>query len=106
MLHRIVKLTFTPAGLEALEQVLAKAAARVRTREGCLHMHMMRSDEEPGLIFTYSLWRDAGALDAYRHSEAFQTMWGTIKPHFAARPEAHSLRLANGSLPVDISQTT
>jgi hypothetical protein len=40
---------------------------------------------------TYSAWENEEALENYRVSPLFQSIWPTIKPWFSARPEAWSL---------------
>jgi quinol monooxygenase YgiN len=43
---------------------------------------------------THSHWKSEEALEQYRNSDLFQSTWSTVKPLFAARPEAHSYHVA------------
>ncbi|WP_370576737.1 hypothetical protein [Pedobacter sp. N36a] len=38
-----------------------------------------------------SLWEDEDHLEDYRRSILFRETWTSIRPHFAAKPEAWSL---------------
>ena len=58
---------------------------------GCRGMKLLRGKNDPFLVFTYSKWENEKALESYRHSDLFQTLWPKIKPWFDQKPEAWSV---------------
>ena len=90
MLIRTVRMTFAPESADAFLALFAAARPKIAARDGCEHLALWRDARYPGVFTTYSLWRDAEALDAYRHSDLFRETWARTKPMFAAPPEARS----------------
>lgn len=83
-------MTFHPEAVETFLDQFAETAPQIRSVPGCRHLELWRDDDAPTVFTTYSHWRSAEALDAYRESDLFRDTWGTVKPLFADRPEAHS----------------
>jgi quinol monooxygenase YgiN len=54
-------------------------------------MYMLRDINNPAIFITHSLWDSEEDLNKYRDSELFQSIWPTIKPWFAEKPQAWSL---------------
>jgi quinol monooxygenase YgiN len=90
MLIRTVRMTFAPAHVDAFLKLFADARPKISARDGCEHLALWRDARFPNVFTTYSHWRDAGALEAYRQSELFRSTWARTKPLFAAAPEAWS----------------
>lgn len=90
MLVRIVKLTFQEAHLDAFLTHFETVKWQVAQFPGCHGMRLIQDLENPCLIMTYSEWENAEALENYRRSDLFQSIWPHIKPWFSARPEAWS----------------
>lgn len=67
----------------------------IRAFPGCEHLELWRTTDSGNIFMTYSHWRSAEDLDAYRHSELFINTWTQTKVLFADRPEAWSLDLAS-----------
>ncbi len=63
----------------------------IRAFKGCAHLELYRDLTDPSLFFTYSFWDSAAALENYRQSEVFKTVWAQTKPLFNLKPEAWSL---------------
>lgn len=94
MLIRIVRMTFCPDAVDAFLDHFDRAAPAIRDFEGCEHLELWRDIHAPTRFTTYSHWRSEAALEAYRESALFRTTWASVKPLFAARPEAHSYSIA------------
>ncbi|MFM6947331.1 MAG: putative quinol monooxygenase [Flavobacteriales bacterium] len=92
MLTRVVKLTFQEQHLADFFAHFEKVKHDVAHFQGCLGMKLLTDLNEPNVIFTYSEWENEAALDNYRHSELFLSIWPQIKPWFAQRAEAWSLQ--------------
>lgn len=90
MLIRTVRMTFAPAHVDAFLALFAASRSKIRAHDGCEHLDLWRDARYPNVMTTYSHWRDADALNAYRHSDLFRDTWARTKPMFAAPPEARS----------------
>ena len=90
MLIRTVRMTFRPDRLDAFRALFAEAQPKIRAVDGCEHLALWADARYPNVLTTYSHWRDADALEAYRSSDLFRTTWAQTKPLFAASPVAHS----------------
>jgi len=64
---------------------------RIRAFEGCHFLELYRDKKDPSIFFTYSFWDSEEALETYRNSELFNTVWSKVKPLFSIRPEAWSV---------------
>ena len=65
---------------------------KVNDTEGCTGMKLLYSEEQPNVVFTYSIWENVEALNAYRNSPFFKDMWADIKPRFSKPAKAWSLK--------------
>ena len=91
MLKRIVKMSFQE---DQISPFIAKFEAnkdKIRNFPGCRHVELLQVKDNPQMFFTFSIWDDEEALDAYRHSELFKGIWTVTKLMFDSKPEAWSL---------------
>ncbi len=93
MIVRIVKLTFKEEKIEAFLSFFESIKHEVNNFPGCLGMQLLRDQEDPTIIFTYSHWENEESLNHYRASGKFSEIWPHIKPWFNARPEAWTTTL-------------
>ncbi|MBL0739933.1 putative quinol monooxygenase [Chryseolinea lacunae] len=91
MLIRIVRMHFLESGVDEFLTLFDEYKTRIRNFEGCSHLELMKDANEPNTFITYSHWRDAHALENYRRSELFNSVWGTTKTLFAERTQAFSM---------------
>lgn len=92
MIIRIVKMTFDPQKVNDFIKVFDESKERIRNFEGCSHLRLLNDINSANIFFTYSYWESEAHLDAYRHSELFQTTWTRTKILFAAKAEAWSVQ--------------
>jgi 3-dehydroquinate synthase len=90
MIQRLVQLTFREDATAAFEEIFAESKNKIRSMPGCLHLEAWRNTDQPNVYYTYSRWLDQDALDNYRNSEYFGTVWPRTKALFAAKPVAFS----------------
>jgi len=88
MVTRIVKLTFHEDKIDGFIAFFDTINTKVSRYEGCNGMRLLRDIHRPEVVFTYSYWDSEDALNNYRDSELFGTVWPTIKPWFSEKPEA------------------
>lgn len=96
MIKRFVKLTFRPEEVDTfLMTVFEPSKQQIRAFPGCRHMELLRSTDRAEVMFTFSLWDDAAALEIYRQSDLFRTTWAKTKSLFAEKAEAWSLEVVD-----------
>lgn len=91
MITRIVKLHFQDEKVETFLAFFETIKHQVNNFPGCIAMKLLQDIKNPAIIMTYSHWENEQALNTYRDSETFGTIWPTIKPWFAEKPEAWSV---------------
>ena len=90
MLIRIVRLTLAPNRVSDFRDHFRKVAPVIREQPGCVHLELWRDADYPNVMITHSHWQHDDDLQAYRESDVFRNAWRTVKPMFAARPQAFS----------------
>ena len=91
MLVRIVKLTFKTENISSFEKLFDETKRYIRNFEGCDLLELYQDKNNPCIFFTYSYWADESALEKYRKSEFFKSVWSRTKVLFSAKPEAWSV---------------
>jgi len=89
-LTRIVKMTLRAEEVNAFLAHFEEKKEYIRAFPGCNGLRLIRSVDQPNILFTYSHWADAADLEAYRHSELFKSTWTYVKTLFEERAEAWS----------------
>lgn len=84
-------MTFKPDQTDSFMAIYSKNWEKIRTFPGCQHVELLRDKMDPSIFFTYSHWDSEEALNAYRNSELFMMVWGSVKPLFEVRAAAWSL---------------
>lgn len=57
----------------------------------CESLEAFEDKKQPGVFFTFSVWKEETSLEEYRNSAYFREIWATIKPWFDEKPLAWSL---------------
>lgn len=83
MLLRIDRMTFKPDRVNAFLEQFDESAPKIRAVEGC---HQLELWQDPNVYTTFSHWTNEEALDQYRNSSLFRSIWAEVTPLFAARP--------------------
>lgn len=90
MITRIVKLSFNKGKGDFFIEEFEKVAEKIRGFEGNLYLEGLQNIDDPDVVFTYSKWSSQAALDNYRKSDVFGSIWPKIKKEFRSKPEAWS----------------
>jgi heme-degrading monooxygenase HmoA len=88
-LIRIVKMTFREDSTDEFLRIFDQRKELIASFPGCSYMELLR---DGNIFFTYSKWEDEAALERYRASALFAETWAAVKPLFAAKAEAWSVR--------------
>lgn len=91
MLVRIVKMYFKKEEIEHFRLFFETKKKFIRDFEGCQFLELYQDQHHPQLFFTYSYWENEAALENYRHSELFKSVWAATKKMFGGKPEAWSV---------------
>jgi len=91
MIVRIVRMTFRPDAVADFIVNFEANKRKIRAFEGCRKLELLRDVDRGDVFFTYSYWKSAEHLEAYRNSEFFKEVWQKTKTFFADAPEAWSM---------------
>ncbi len=92
MITRIVKLEFQEDRINDFLTFFETIKHIVNEFPGCHGMKLYRDIDRPTIVMTYSHWESQEDLNNYRNSEQFGKIWPNIKPWFAKKPEAWSVK--------------
>lgn len=90
MLVRMVRMTFQEDRVDDFLENFEKNKQAIRNFPGCDHLELWQDENEKNIFLTYSHWKSEEALNQYRDSELFKTVWAFTKTLFAAKPVAFS----------------
>lgn len=90
MLIRIVRMTFRPEEVPAFLENFEENKSSIRNFRGCQHLELWQDENQKNIFMTYSHWESSEALDQYRDSELFKTVWSFTKALFSEKPQAFS----------------
>lgn len=91
MITRLVKLTIAKDKVAEFEAIFVANKHKIEKFPGCVSVKVMRDVNAPHVFFTYSIWENEEAINTYRKSELFGSIWPNAKLTFADKPEAWSL---------------
>ncbi len=91
MLKRMVKMTFQKDRIADFLVIFEESKNLIRNFPGCQHLELLHLEDQPEVMFTFSLWDGPEALEAYRQSDLFRNTWSKTKVLFAGKPEAWSM---------------
>jgi quinol monooxygenase YgiN len=83
---------FTEAGVDEFLEIFQANKTAIRNFPGCVHLELLKEADDSLVYTTLSHWKDEQSLEAYRKSELFGSVWGSVKTLFAERSQAFSLR--------------
>ncbi|SDD57229.1 Quinol monooxygenase YgiN [Algoriphagus faecimaris] len=90
MLIRIVRMTFVEERVPDFLENFEANKAHIRNFPGCRHLELWQDENHKNIFMTYSYWESEEALNQYRDSELFKTVWAFTKSLFAEKPQAFS----------------
>jgi len=83
---------FRPDGVDTFLSIFNANYTSIRNFPGCTHLDLLHDVNDPLSYSTLSHWNSEDDLEQYRQLELFSSVWGRVKPLFAERPVAWSMR--------------
>lgn len=90
MLIRIVRMTFRQEEISVFLENFEANKQSIRNFPGCQHLELWQDDNSENIFMTYSHWESEEALNQYRDSELFKSVWSFTKALFSEKPRAFS----------------
>jgi quinol monooxygenase YgiN len=90
MLIRTVRMTFHPEKVKDFLENFEANKKSIRNFPGCHHLELWKDFSEKNIFLTYSHWESEEALNKYRDSELFKSVWSFTKALFSEKPIAFS----------------
>ncbi len=91
MILRIVRMEFQEGTEKQFKELFALQREKLLKFPGCYEVKLYRDVDNSRVFYTYSLWENKNALENYRNSEVFLSVWKKVKKLFAGKPVAYSL---------------
>jgi quinol monooxygenase YgiN len=85
-------MTFREDAVEDFLAIFEDSKEKIREFDGCNHLELLRDYTNPSVFITYSKWNDESALNTYRTSPLFDTVWTETKRLFKEKPVAFSMK--------------
>lgn len=89
-LIRIVRMVFQEEKVANFLEQFDVHKEKIRHFPGCNHLELWQDAGSKNIFLTYSVWEDHHALEQYRDSELFKSVWAKTKPLFEEKPIAFS----------------
>ncbi|ELR73612.1 hypothetical protein C900_02697 [Fulvivirga imtechensis AK7] len=83
-------MTFKKEETDNFLKVFNYSKQQIRAFPGCRHLELHQDYNKDHIYVTYSIWDNEDALNAYRQSELFESVWAKTKALFADKPVAFS----------------
>ena len=90
MLIRIVRMTFRQEAVPDFLENFEANKQSIRNFPGCNHLELWQDHHAENIFMTYSHWESEEALNQYRDSELFKSVWSFTKSLFSEKPQAFS----------------
>jgi quinol monooxygenase YgiN len=91
-LIRVVRMTFRPEEVPVFLENFEAHKILIRNFPGCRHLELWQDENQKNIFVTYSHWESEAALNQYRDSQLFKSVWSFTKTLFSEKPQAWSTK--------------
>jgi quinol monooxygenase YgiN len=91
MIRRIVRLEFHPEKIGEFMTFFNANRKTIAAFPGVISLDFYKDASLDNVYYTFSIWESEEALELYRDSEIFKSLWGFAKQRFSGKPLAYSL---------------
>lgn len=88
-------MTFREDAILQFQDLFEEVRGLIRAQPGCHSVTLLQDVRDSRIMFTYSLWDDEAALNAYRQTQLFVETWKRTKSLFSDNAQAWSVQLIN-----------
>nr|WP_066616993.1 antibiotic biosynthesis monooxygenase family protein [Rufibacter roseus] len=92
MLIRVVRMTFQEDKVQEFLEIFKASRDKIRSFTGGQRVDLLQDYNLPNVYSTYSLWDSEDALNHYRKSALFGSVWKPTKALFAEPAQAFSFK--------------
>ena len=92
MLTRVVRMTFREDAVGDFLNNFNAHKGKIRNFPGCRHLELWQDADFKNIFMTYRFWDSEEALEQYRDSELFKSVWAYTKTLFADKATAFSAK--------------
>lgn len=92
MIKRIVQLSLQEGCFSDFVQIFETSKPTILGSFGAISVDMWQDIHHPDIVFTYSQWKKAEDLEHYRNSDFFLATWKRLKPMFAHKAQAWTVK--------------
>ena len=85
-------MVFQPDKVDPFTAFSKEISPGISQFEGCQGVEVLQDIHLPTTFFTYSIWNSQEHLQTYRQSDFFKNNWSTVKPWFAEKADAWSVK--------------
>jgi len=85
-------MTFAEENVPAFLEIFKASRDRIRSYPGCRRLELLQDYHLPHVYSTYSHWDSEEALNNYRKSELFGSVWKPTKALFAEPAQVFSFK--------------
>ncbi len=86
-------MTFKSGCTDDFLRIFHNSMHKIRRYPGCSRLELWSDNQDPDVFVTYSHWENNRALENYRKSELFKTVWAETRKLFKEEPMAFSSKL-------------
>ena len=91
MIRRVVRLTLKEDKADDFKAFVTPKVPLIKGFDGCEGLEFLQDTNESNVFYTISLWQSEEALNSYRASELFGTIWPNVKPWFKDKALTYSM---------------
>ncbi|RZS98719.1 putative quinol monooxygenase [Cecembia calidifontis] len=92
MMIRVVRMTFQEDKVRDFLDNFEANKEKIRHFPGCRYLELWQDKNFKNIFMTYSHWESEEALNQYRDSELFKSVWTYTKTLFSEKPMAFSAK--------------
>ena len=93
MIRRLVTMKFSESGAKTFLEIFEENKNTILNSQGCRSIKLLTNKNTVFEFTTDSVWESEEALNAYRNSELFISVWKKVKPLFIEPAQAETINL-------------
>jgi quinol monooxygenase YgiN len=92
MVIRIVRMYFEPGTTSQFQEIFENSKSTILASPGCTHLELWQDLHDESVFITHSHWESEAALNRYRSTPFFKSVWQETKKLFRDKPFVFSVK--------------